>query len=198
MGRLTEFFGNGKSARGADVVVSGAEEEQRRFTSLMMKDPAMERAVRQIIRKALQKARNNTAKDIHAALKNDPRNAYKAVKHSAYKAVFGGSISILNKKKRGAPTNYIKPRKLAAGQRGGNRRKRSAETERRESYGNSDRGFILRFLNAGTDERQTRHGNRGSITARHLFSHIAPWHMDTVASDVEAGIKQLINYKANG
>lgn len=197
MGRLTEYFGKG-GGKGADVVVTGAEEQQRRLASIMMKDPAMERAVRQLIRKALQKARNRTSKDIHGTLPDDPRNAYKAVKHSVFKAVFGGSVSILNKRKRGAPTTYVKPRRLSEGQRGGNRRRRSAETERRESYANSDRGFILRFLNAGTDERQTRYGNRGSIAAKHLFSHIAPWHMDTLASEVEAGIKQLINYKANG
>lgn len=201
MGRLTEYFGKGYSAgsnRNGDVVITGADDVVEKFSSIMMSDPNMERAVRKLIRKELQKARTATSKDIHSNLENDPRKTYKAVLHTVYKKVFGGNIKILSKRRRSSPSNYVKPRKLVQGQRGGNRRKVSERTKQLESYGSSDRGFILRFLNAGTDIRDTKYGNRGSITARHLFSRIAPWHMDTMANNVTEGLKQLINTKANG
>lgn len=202
MGRLTEYFG-GKGYttsknRNGDVEIIGADELLAKMASMMTKDPVMERAVRKLIKIALQKARNRVSKDIHGNLTNDPRKAYRAVKHSVFKAVFGGSVSILAKKRRGNPTSYVKPRKLQPGQRGGNRVRASEDTQRMESYGNSDRGFVLRFLNAGTDSRSTeRNANRGRISARGYFSSSAPRQLEAAANELADNLEKLIKMKIN-
>lgn len=201
MGRLTEYIGgggthtayiDGGSSGTSGVKVTGADEIIMALNRIITKDATMEREMRKIIRRALQKARNDTSKDVRQAIENDPRKAYKAVLHNVYKKTFGGSVNILSKRKRGAPTNYQEPRTLKPGQRGGNRRKASANTERMKSYGGADRGFVLRFLNAGTDVRQTRTGNRGSIAPRGIFSRIAPWHMETAAENVAVSIEEFV------
>lgn len=197
MGRLTEYFGGGRN-RSGDVIVQGADEVVAALGRIITKDAGMERELRKIIRKALQKARNTTSRDIHGNMPRDPRGTYKAVRHVVYKSVFGGSINILNKRKRGAPTSYVKSRLLEPGQRGGNRIRQSERTKQLESYGNSDRGFVLRFLNAGTDTRTSRFGNRGSISTRSIFARVAPWHMDAAASQVADNIQELIIDEMNG
>ena len=205
MGRLTEYFGTGRSRTSyigsrpgnADVVVTGADEVVAKLNHIITKDAAMERELRKIIRKALQQARSKISKDIHGAIGNDPRKAYKAVRHSVYKAVFGGSVNILAKRKAGVPGSYAKPRTLAVGQRGGNRIVQSERTKKLESYQGSDRGFVLRFLNAGTDTRRSKYGNRGSIAPRSVFARIAPWHMQQAVDDVSAGIIEIINKEMN-
>lgn len=205
MGRLTETFGNGRHTSYIDtgsvgtsgVVVTGADEIIMALNRIITKDARMERELRRLIRKALQKARNDTSRDVHAAIENDPRKAYKAVLHTVYKRAFGGSVNILMKRKRGAPTNYHEPRKLKPGQRGGNRIRPSARTEQLKSYGGADRGFVLRFLNAGTDTRQTRFGNRGRISRRDMFARIAPWHMETAAENLAASIEELVIQEMN-
>lgn len=183
--------------RVSDVVVTGADEVITKLNHIITKDAGMERRLRTIIRKALQIARTATSKDIHAQLQDDPRQAYRAVLHSVYKSVFGGSVKILSKKRRGAPTTYQKPRTLDRSKPGGNRLHASFETTRRESYAGSDRGFVLRFLNAGTDERETRYGKRGSIAPRNLFARVAPWHMDTAVTQVATEIEEMVYQEMN-
>lgn len=183
--------------RVSDVVVTGADEVITKLNHIITKDAGMERRLRTIIRKALQKARTNTSKDIHAQLQDDPRQAYRAVLHSVYKSVFGGSVNILFKKKRGKPTSYVKPRTLDRSKPGGNRMRQSERTRQLDSYGGSDRGFVLRFLNAGTTDRQSRTGNRGSIAPRNLFARVAPWHMDTAVTQVATEIEEMVYQEMN-
>lgn len=220
MGRLTEYIYAGsrqrtthidRSETNGDVTVTGAAETVEMLNSLITSNANMERAIRRLIRGALSQARGRVSKDIRAYIKQDPRGSYKAVKHAVYKKVFGGNISILNKRSRGAATAYVKPTSNHTG-RGGNRWGRSDRTKQLESYGGSDRGFILRFLNAGTSTRNittftnkdgssekiSRLGNRGSIAPTGLFEHTAPWQMDAAASLVSEAIEELIALKANG
>jgi hypothetical protein len=137
------------------------------------------------LRSVIKRARKNIANDIHSSLQNDPRKAYKSVKHSLYKKIIGGNVSILAARKAGPKYKLIVPRKLDQNphQRGGNRRPRSRRTEQLDTYFGKDRGFVLRFLNSGTGERETRFGNRGSIPAGNQFERIATWHMDTAAEE---------------
>jgi hypothetical protein len=96
----------------------------------------------------------------------DPRKAFLAVKSSIYRKILGGNVSILNPRKAGARYQLVRPRKLDQNprQHGGNRRKRSERTNTIDSYFGKDRAFILRFVNNGTNDRQTRYGNRGRIS----------------------------------
>jgi hypothetical protein len=62
-----------------------------------------------------------------------------------------------------------------------------------DSYEGADRGFILRFLNAGTAERMTRYGNRGHLAARHWFGASSAFQLDTAASRVAEEIENLLH-----
>jgi hypothetical protein len=111
-----------------------------------------------------------------------------------YKQILGAQVNILSSRKRGAPTKYQRPRKLDENphQRGGNRRPRSSETLRYQSYEGVDRGFILRFLNAGTVERETRFGSRGALRARQWFGISSAFQMDAAASRIAEEIESLL------
>ena len=71
--------------------------------------------------------------------------------------------------------------------------KRSDRTAALEGYQGADRGFILRFINAGTVDRQPRYGNRGYLRARDWFGRISAWHMNTAANEVVKMVEELLN-----
>ena len=182
-----------------DIQVSGFIEKQAMFEHLLTSEPGFDKNFRSVIRKVLQEARKNLSRDAASYIENDPRKAAKAVKHTVYKQVFGGNLSILNKRKASnVKTTYLPARTLQPGQVGGNRRPRSRRTEQVDSYYGSDRGFILRFLNQGTVTRDTRYGSRGALRRTDWFGHTAPWHMEKAASDVAAAINEYVKQQANG
>jgi hypothetical protein len=148
----------------------------------------------------------------------DPRHAYKAVKTAVYRQILGGSVSILRKRRAGTQfSNYEPPRTLKAGQRGGNRRPRSQRTADLIHYAGPDRGFVLRFLNAGTqgraiefkydEARENVHqgsqgghkygktintGSRGNIKPRNFFGQLAPSAMNRAADQLTKLIDDMI------
>ena len=167
--------------------------------SIMTNDPYMAANLRKLIRQVLKEARGKLSKDIANYLNNDPRKAARAVKFGVYKSLFGGNLSILNKRKAGSKYQLIRQKKIQPGQRGGNRRPRVDDDRNRlDTYFGSDRGFILRFLSSGTVDRNTRYGNRGSISQRNLFGRTAPWQMETAAEEVAANITEYIKQQTNG
>ena len=174
--------------------IEGYDEQMKQLKRMMTDDPTFRRRINAVLSQVLKEARKVISEDATKVVKNDPRNAYKAVRSSVYKRILGGQVNILQKRKAGTPTNYRKPLK-GLPKRGGNRWGRSERTKQLEGYEGMDRGFILRFLNAGTADRGilsytdrtgTRHslesassqnikthaltGNRGSIRARNWFS----------------------------
>ena len=175
-----------------NVQIDGLVKQRQELEQLMMSNPAMEKRVQGLIRKVLLEARRTISNQAKTDIKADPRKAYKAVKTAVYKRILGGSVSILNKKRAGATSLYEPPRTLQAGQRGGNRRSRSMRTEQVMSYQGADRGFILRFLNAGTDQRQTRFGNRGSISPRNFFANSSQPAMQKAAEQLGTLIDDMI------
>ena len=175
-----------------NVQIDGLVKQRQELEQLMMSNPAMEKRVQGLIRKVLLEARRTISNQAKTDIKADPRKAYKAVKTAVYKRILGGSVSILNKKRAGATSLYEPPRTLQAGQRGGNRRSRSMRTEQVMSYQGADRGFILRFLNAGTDQRQTRFGNRGSISPRNFFVNSSQPAMQKAAEQLGTLIDEMI------
>lgn len=203
-GRRSVYLDNASRSTGGNdssyVQVNGFIENDAMFERLLTSSTTMDLNLRALIRKVLKEARKNLSNDAKSYIKNDPRKAARAVKTTVYKQLFGGNISILNKRKAGAPGNYQKPRTLRPGQRGGNRRPIGIDTRTKkiDSYFGSDRGFVLRFLNAGTGARQTRYGNRGSIRQTSWFEHTAPWQMEAAAQNVAEAINELIKHEANG
>ena len=175
------------------ITVTGIEQYQEALRKMQTDNPRTKRALQAIIRRAIGEARKNVIKDARDVLENDPRHAYKAVRNSVYKQILGGQINILSSRRRGAPTKWVKPKMdRPENARGGNRRRRSSETMRIDSYEGIDRGFILRFLNAGTVERETRYGSRGSLAARHWFGRSSAFQMDAAASRVAEEIEKLL------
>ena len=174
------------------ITVTGIEQFQEQLRKMQTDNPRTKKALQTIIRRAIGEARKNVIRDAKDVLENDPRHAYKAVRNSVYKQIFGGQINILSSRHRGEATKYVRKGTLQEGQRGGNRRKRSQRTMQIDSYEGADRGFILRFLNAGTVERETRYGSRGSLRARHWFGTSSAFQMDAAASRVAEEIENLL------
>ena len=167
----------------------------------------MEGRVRKIIQKELKAAEIRAEGGVRSAVPNDPREAYKAVRHAVYKRVLGGNLSILNKRKRSGAVAEV-----SASVRG-----RSGKTERSMSYSGEDRGFILRILNAGTrqrfvkalygreiarksvDERPNGRsykggiGNRGAITPRKFFFSVAQKELNEAAKRIGELIEEEFN-----
>lgn len=212
MGRLSEYI-NGSRGRsvyldsapsrgsgGETITVSGIEAAEGMLGLLMTDDYQMAENLRKVIRMALKEARKNISRDAADAMKSDPRKAARAVKYAVYKKIFGGNVSILQKRKgTGATSNYTMPRTDRMGKRGGNRRKRVDDRRNRlDKYYGADRGFILRFLASGTVERHTRYGNRGRIAQTNWFGHTAPFQVDAAAREVADAINEYIKQVANG
>lgn len=157
------------------------ENQRKLLEALATVNPKTHEELRKVIGEALRKARNDIAKS--AKFKNgDPREASRAVRRSVYDKILGGNVNILNSRRAHGVTSYVPTRKLDANpkQRGGNRVKRSPKTQRYMDYEGRDRGFILRFVNSGTTSRDTRLGNRGSITARNWFTNAGRQQMETL------------------
>ena len=154
-----DWFATKSADINGNFVVEGLQEQMKQLDALLASNPEMEKKMRRVISKVMIKAQKRMQKEVAAdpGLKNDPRNAAKAVRKTVYRRILGGNINILRKSRatEGA-SNYTPTRTLKSGQRGGNRRLRSERTHRMDSYNASDRGFILFWLNSGTDVRQER------------------------------------------
>lgn len=141
---------------------------------LMTTDREFEQYMKTAIGYVLEQARKDVVSEAASKLENDPRNAARAVRRTLYRQVLGGQINILQKKK--------------AGRRGsvpGGNRGRLARTEQLMSYQGSDRGFVLRFINAGTKDRVAKHMNGHSIrrtSTDQRFGNKADYKTTTVGS----------------
>ena len=167
-------------------------EQRKVLEQALSTNPKTQKALQKLIRKALMQARSELSDYIKTKLANDdPRGAARAVRTSVYKKILGGNINILNSRKAHGTNSYEPPRTLRPGQRGGNRRPRSARTNKVMHYAGEDRQFILRFVDSGTKQRAierltevkrasggskfvwkqdaSKYGNRGSIAARNFF-----------------------------
>lgn len=134
--------------------VDGIVRQREELEQLLSNNPAMEKRLQKVIRKVLMEVRSRIGGQIPFK-HGDPRQAYKAVKTAVYRSILGGSVSILNKKKRSTQfSSYEPPRTLRPGQRGGNRRPRSPRTGDLIHYAGPDRAFVLRFLNNGTGDNR--------------------------------------------
>jgi hypothetical protein len=188
---------------GGSVQVYGVDANLEVFDQIMTSDPSMGAVFKKYIRNVLKEARKKLSQDAKRFMKSDPRKAARAVKFSVYKTLFGGNLSILQKKRGSAGAKYELRRQRKIEQnpkmRGGNRRPRIDDGRNRlDYYYGADRGFALRFLGSGTVIRTSRFGNRGSIRNTNWFGHTAPWHMEDAADKVAEAINEYITQQANG
>jgi hypothetical protein len=172
--------------------VEGFVEQRKELEKLMMSNPAMEKKVQGLIRSVLAEVRKRMGEEAQGAMASDPRQAYKAVRSAVYKRILGGNVNILQTRRASGGGSYTPTRTLKTGQRGGNRRLRSERTMKMESYVGADRGFVLRFLNAGTQPRNTKYGNRGAIAPRNFFGNRSYHEMEVAAGKLDAMIDELI------
>ena len=195
------FQTNNSNMIGLEFDNTATVRQKAALEAMLVSNPDTAAAMRKLISAEVSKARAAVAQAASGALKNDPREAWKAVRRSVYKSILGGQVNILNQKGAASGSNGYRPaRKLDSNphQRGGNRRKRSAETDRIDGYVGKDRGFILRFVNSGTAERQTRYGRRGSITARNWFPNIGQRELEAAAERLAVAIdRELVRIMEN-
>jgi hypothetical protein len=163
-----------------------AQNTSEALAVLFVDNPDTRKRIRKIIREELKDAAKRLREDAKYEMKEDPRKAYRAVKSSVYRKILGGNVSILNPRKAGARYQLVRPRKLDQNphQRGGNRRKRNERTNAVDSYFGKDRAFILRFVNSGTNVRNTQYGNRGSITARNWFQNMGQKELELASENL--------------
>lgn len=165
-------------------------EKNANLEKLLLKGE-MEERVRKIIRSVLTKARALMRGYAKESMDYDPRKAYLAVRTSVYRRILGGNMHIYGSRRRGVMADYHPRRKLDLNprQRGGNRMPRSERTKQIDSYTGADRGFILRWIDKGTDVRSTKTGaNRGRMGGVGFFRS----HSTQVMQDAAQAISNLI------
>ena len=168
-----------------------------RLDQLLVSDKRFEEKVRNIVRKVLDAARSSVRGRARAF---STKSAYKAVRKSVYKRILGGNINIAHARYssgRRAPLPPESPRKKSNAV-GGNRMPRSRRTENLLTYWGADRGFILRFLNAGTPNRTTN-GTRnvGQIQGNYWFGSTSEADLERAAKLFDELMDKLIDEEFN-
>jgi len=180
----------------ATLEYEGINEISQKLDRLLLSNPDMEYKVQTIVRKVLTKARRAVEGKV-PPMKSDPKQAKKAVRMSVYKRILGGNLNIAPARKAGVKQTPPP-----------SKRGRSQRTTDLLSYYGKDRGFILRFLNAGTQERQaetmnahtikakssrgSRLGGRGHISSRNWFAGASHAALENAAQNLSNMIDKLI------
>ncbi len=169
--------------------------QKKALEDALASNPKTAAKLRKMIREVILEERKKLVSSAEGAarMKSDPRGAAQSVRTSVYKRVLGANINIYSSRRSGRPSAYQPERHPS--KVGGNRRPVSYNTQRINSYGPHDRGFILRFLNTGTVKRQTRYGNRGSISARNWFERTAGPLMEQAVEKLSELIDQELDRK---
>lgn len=135
--------------------------------------------IRKVFAKVAKPVKKTVQQGARAAMKSDPRKAWKGVRVITLKGGKGVVVGLLNPRKAGKASGYSKTK----GGRSGiiRNRTRSKRTIAMEGYQGADRSFILRMLNQGTDTRMAgtrgtlkKPANRGALTARRFFDRAEP------------------------
>jgi hypothetical protein len=200
--------------KNGSVTITGLSEFEKKLEQLKTDNPGFEKRLRGVIRKVLSEVRKSMQRSAKVGLNMnaDPRKAYKAVRMAVYRRILGGQVNILQSYNAMPGVYYEPPRKLRQGQRGGNRMRQSSRTHDIMSYQGADRGFILRFLNAGTEPRYAGHGrngrsksqrnrhimntggqgHRGAISARNWFGPRSQEELEHAARNIQALIDDIV------
>ena len=132
-------------------------EQQRVLEAALSTNPKTQKALQKLVRQVVMEARSTVVRAAGQAMEHDPRQAARAVRTAVYKKILGANINIYSSMHAHGTNSYEPPRHPSA--RGGNRRMRSARTQQIMSYAPLDRGFILRWQNDGTTDRNINFKN---------------------------------------
>lgn len=187
-------------------------EQKRVLEAALSTNPKTQKALQKLIQQVLKEARAQVVKAAGRAMEHDPREAARAVRTAVYKKILGANINIYSSRRAHGQNNYEPPRHPSV--RGGNRRTRSPRTNKVMHYAPLDRGFILRWINDGTQERNItfkhngrRHedrwnhhpntGYRGSIAARNFFrgagEHALAQAADQLSTLIDTELMDMLN-----
>lgn len=178
------------------IELKGADVIGERLEKMRMQDKMVKKQINFLVKKVMQGALKKTRAETRAKMKSDPRKAYQAVKMMVYKKIIGGNLNIFAPRKAGESkyADFHTKSRMTPGQRGGNRRKRSEDTIRMDTYMGKDRGFILRWMQRGTADRriqtskQGATGNRGRLKANLDFPGITERHLQTALDELTAAL----------
>lgn len=200
-GRSSSGRGGGGVAVQAEIDEASFRQVNEALARLMVTHPETKKRIKKMLQEEAKKVRKNISKDVHDNMPNDPRRAYAAVKRSLYKRVLGFNVSILNPRRGSMKAMSIwRPhRKLDENpdQRGGNRRPRSERTKQVDGYIAAFRAFVLRFINSGTTNRETRFGSRGAIRTRRVFETSASFQMEGAMNEISQMIEEIMSEEFN-
>lgn len=146
-----------------DIDDSIVVKQKKALEAALSTDPKTEQRMRALVRKVLKETREEIIRSVHFA-NGDPHRSLEAVRRVTYRKILGGNVNIYDRRRKSSAASQGNTSTTPTG-----KRQRSANTQRILDYGPLDRGFILRFVNQGTDRRTTSYGNRGSIRARNFF-----------------------------
>ena len=198
-------------------------EQQQILEKALSTNPKTQKALQKQIRQVIFEARAEVMNSIKFD-NGDPRQSRRAVRTAVYKKILGGNINILDGRNARHGNNYEPPRKVypgMKGHRGGNRLPRGQRTQDILTYAPQSRGFILRFVNSGTNPRYAagrngrwdRNGNnktffalqeqgdfyRGAIAPRNFFKGAAERALvkacDTLANLIDTELEAILNKK---
>ncbi len=193
-------------------------QQNRVLEQALSTNPQTQAALRKLINQALIEARANAVKNL-TFQNGDPRHSAEAIRRAVYKKILGGNLNIYNRRRGSAKggATYEPPRNPSP--RGGNRMRRSQATQRMMSYAPVERGMVLRWVNAGTQDRYAGHGrngtsklaqiafaesikkrgNRGSISARNFFTGAADPALtqatETLSRLIDEQLENILNKK---
>ena len=197
-GSSSRSRGGGRSYGGVKFSVNEGviELNVKNIESMMTENPEMRARLMEVVKADMLKARNAVVRNMSGIFKNgDPMEARRSVRRVVYEEVLGGNLNILNMQRGTASWKYLsKEKKVQKNPHmvGGNRRKKSPKTYRMEGYEGKARGMILRWVNKGTNTRDTKYGNRGAISSRNFFGPIAGAALNVVSQHLAAMIEEKI------
>lgn len=188
-------------------------ESHKVLEAALSTNPKTQAVLRKTIRKYIMEARQQVINNIKFN-NGDPRQSRQAVRTAVYKKVLGANLNILNGRQARHGSSYEPPRKVypgMKGHRGGNRRIRSQRTQDMMTLDPKDRGFILRFVNSGTNPRYANGRNvtgnnrnlrnffalqeegdyyRGSIAPRNFFKNTGNRALAQMADNLSTAIEE--------
>lgn len=205
MARQRSFTGNFSGIQGRfDVNLQVDNREFVEMVERLQYDNLVKASdIRKVFAKVVKPVKITVQQGFRAAVKSDPRKAWKGVRIITLKGGKGVVVGLLNPRKAG---NAMAVGSNSTGGKSGIRRKRkrSARTNQVDGYQGADRSFIMRMHNQGTEPRfaGTRDGNirrahRGKLTAKRFFDR-AEAGMKTASQSLAAELGKIIEKKAKG
>lgn len=198
---------------GLEVNDAAVVEQKQILDQLLSTNPKTQKALQQLIHQVILEARAQVVSSIQFQ-NADPHQSRRAVRSTVYKKILGGNINILNSRKAHGTQAYQYQHKLREGQRGGNRVKPTLRTIQIQTYAPQDRGFILRWINSGADDRHINFspdirrkvdrwnhnpntGNRGTITGKSFFRDYGQRALERAAEHlgtlIDAELEKILN-----